>query len=80
MVDGGPAPHLQPYMLQDYDHSAVGGGPPLPSWQPEGPWPMLSMHELSLSMPEPMLSLSMTILVQSSDLGQMICLNSNDII
>ena len=32
---------------------------------------MLSMHELSLSMPEPMLSLSMTILAKSSDLGQM---------
>ena len=29
------------------------------------------MHELSLSMPEPMLSLSMTILAKSSDLGQM---------
>ena len=38
---------------------------------------MLSMHELSLSMPEPMLSLSMTILAKSSDLGQMICLNSD---
>ena len=41
---------------------------------------MLSMHELSLSMPEPMFSLSMTILAKSSDLGQMICLNSDDII
>ena len=27
-----------------------------------GPWPMLSMHELSLSISEPMLSLSMLIL------------------
>ena len=30
-----------------------------------GPRPMLSMHELSLSMPEPMLSLSMLILAKS---------------
>ena len=29
-----------------------------------GPRPMLSMHELSLSMPEPMLSLSMLILAK----------------
>ena len=32
---------------------------------------MLSMHELSLSMLEPMSSLGMTILAKSSDLGQM---------
>ena len=38
---------------------------------------MLSMHELSLSVPEPMLSLSMTILAKSFDLGQMICVNSD---
>ena len=39
-----------------------GGQPrPLPRMA-LGPWPMLSMHELSLSMPEPMLSLSMLIL------------------
>ena len=37
---------------------------------------MLSMHELSLSLPEPMLSLSMTILAKSSDLDKMIRLNS----
>ena len=41
---------------------------------------MLSMHELSLSMPEPMLSLSMTILAKSSDLGQMKILKSADFI
>ena len=41
---------------------------------------MLSMHELSLSMPEPMLSLSMIILAESSDMGQVICFNSNEII
>ena len=38
-----------------------GGRPPLPCSH-LGPRPMLSMHELSLSMPEPMLSLSMLIL------------------
>ena len=38
-----------------------GGCPPLPCSH-LGPRPMLSMHELSLSMPEPMLSLSMLIL------------------
>ena len=38
-----------------------GGLPPLPCSH-LGPRPMLSMHELSLSMPEPMLSLSMLIL------------------
>ena len=37
------------------------GRPPLPCSH-FGPRPMLSMHELSLSMPEPMLSLSMLIL------------------
>ena len=47
------------------------GGAPLPC-SLQGPWPRLSMHELSLSMPEPMLSLSMTILPKSSDLGQRI--------
>ena len=39
---------------------------------------MLSMHELTLSMLERMLSLSMTILAKSFDLGQMICLNLED--
>ena len=38
---------------------------------------MLSMHDLSLSMPEPMLSLSMTILAKSSDLGQMKSLDAD---
>ena len=38
-----------------------GGLPPLPCSH-LGPRPMLSMHELSLSMPEPNLSLSMLIL------------------
>ena len=38
-----------------------GGRPPLPRTA-LGPRPMLSMHELSLSMPEPTLSLSMLIL------------------
>ena len=38
-----------------------GGGPPLPRTA-LGPRPMLSMHELSL--PEPMLSLSMLILAR----------------
>ena len=41
-----------------------GGCPPLPCSH-LGPRPMLSMHELSLSMPEPMLSLSMLILAKS---------------
>ena len=41
-----------------------GGLPPLPCSH-LGPRPMLSMHELSLSMPEPMLSLSMLILAKS---------------
>ena len=41
-----------------------GGCPPLPCSH-LGPRPMLSMHELSLSMPEPMLSLSMLILAAS---------------
>ena len=40
-----------------------GGCPPLPCSH-LGPRPMLSMHELSLSMPEPMLSLSMLILAR----------------
>ena len=40
------------------------GCPPLPCSH-LGPSPMLSMHELSLSMPEPMLSLSMLILAKS---------------
>ena len=42
-----------------------GGCPPVPCSH-LGPRPMLSMHELSLSMPEPMLSLSMLILAKSS--------------
>ena len=41
-----------------------GGCPPLPCSH-LGPGPMLSMHELSLSMPKPMLSLSMLILAKS---------------
>ena len=46
-----------------------GGCPPLPCSH-LGPRPMLSMHELSLSMPEPMLSLSMLILATTSVLSQ----------
>ena len=41
-----------------------GAAPPLPCSH-LGPRPMLSMHELSLSMPEPMLSMSMLILAKS---------------
>ena len=44
---------------------ARGGGCPLLPCSHLGPRPMLSMHELSLSMPEPMLSPSMLILAQS---------------
>ena len=44
-----------------------GVRPPLPRTA-LGPRPMLSMHELSLSMPEPMLSLSILILGTYSEL------------
>ena len=52
------------YKTNEYFLPIFLGGPlaaiqPVWAW---GPWPMLSMHELSLSMPEPTLSLSMLIL------------------
>ena len=69
-------PHAQQWLRQaqlmhaqhwprTQSRSRQGGGCPPPPCSHLGPRPLLSMHELSLSMPEPMLSLSMLILAAS---------------
>ena len=55
-----------------------GGGPPVPCSH-LSPRPMLSMHELSLSMPEPMLSLSMLILATTSVFSQRDCFDNRTV-
>ena len=56
---------FSPLVLVLHGDSMLGLPSPFLPCSHLGPRPMLSMHELSLSMPEPMLSLSMLILAAS---------------
>ena len=76
---GSGSAHECSALAEDSNANKARGVPPLAS-NGLGAMATAELQEPRLSMPEPMLSLSMTILVKPSDLGQMICCNSDDII